>query len=120
MKPVKFNEYITEESEVKKFRLLIITDEPKEAKTFHTADRLREEAEKKGYKNYLYRLSGGYMTLEDGIRRVHNKDDEKEFLEIIEYLYKMNNLKKISLNARKRKIAQIGLRSGFSEKKILK
>jgi len=48
MKPVKFNEYITEETEVKKFRLLIITDEPKEAKTFHTADRLREEAEKKG------------------------------------------------------------------------
>ena len=79
MKPVKFNEYITEETEVKKFRLLIITDEPKEAKTFHTADRLREEAEKKGYKNYLYRLSGGYMTLEDGIRRVHNKGDEKGF-----------------------------------------
>ena len=79
MKPVKFNEYITEESEVKKFRLLIITDEPEEAKTFHTADRLREEADKKGYKNYLYKLSGGYMTLEDGIRRVHNKDDEKGF-----------------------------------------
>ena len=55
MKPVKFNEYITEESEVKKFRLLIITDEPEEAKTFHTADRLREEADKKGYKNYLYK-----------------------------------------------------------------
>ena len=32
---------------------------------------------------------------------IDNKDDEKEFLEIIEYLYKMNNLKKISLNARK-------------------
>ena len=46
----------TEESQVKKFRLLIITDEPEEAKTFHTADRLREEADKKGYKNYLYHM----------------------------------------------------------------
>ena len=35
MKPVKFNEYITEESEVQKFRLLIITDEPEQAKEFH-------------------------------------------------------------------------------------
>ena len=79
MKPIKFNEYITEETKPKKFRLLIITDEPEEAKTFHTADRLREEADKKGYKNYLYKLSGGYMTLDDGVRRIHNKDDEKGF-----------------------------------------
>ena len=81
MKPVKFNEFITEDKnkEVKKFKLLIITDEPEEAKTFHTADRLREEADKKGYKNYLYKLSGGYMTLDDGVRRIHNKDDEKGF-----------------------------------------
>ena len=79
MKPIKFNEFITEESDVKKFRLLIITDEPEQAKEFHTADRLREEADKKGYKNYLYKLSGGYMTLEDGVRRVHNKKDKKGF-----------------------------------------
>tara|TARA_Y200000002_G_scaffold128056_1_gene105581 strand:- start:56 stop:1450 length:1395 start_codon:yes stop_codon:yes gene_type:complete len=79
MKPVKFNEFITEETKVKKFRLLIITDEPEEAKEFHTADRLREEADKKGYKSYLYKLSGGYMTLEDSVRRVHNKKDKKGF-----------------------------------------
>ena len=32
---------------------------------------------------------------------IDDKDDEKEFLDIIEGLYKMNNFKKISLNARK-------------------
>jgi len=81
MKPIKFNDYLAEETKGKSkaFRLLIITDEPEEAKEFHTADRLREEADKKGYKNYLYKLSGGYITLEDGIRRVHNKDDKKGF-----------------------------------------
>ena len=79
MKPVKFNEYITEESEVKKFRLLIITDEPEEAKTFHTADRLREECDKLGYPNYLFKLTGGYTTYENGIRKFHNKDDKKGF-----------------------------------------
>ena len=42
MQVSKFKEYITEEKEGKPFlRLLIITDEPEEAKTFHTADRLQ-------------------------------------------------------------------------------
>ena len=41
MQVSKFKDYITEAK--KDFlRLLIITDEPEEAKTFHTADRLRE------------------------------------------------------------------------------
>ena len=79
MKPVKFNEYITEESEVKTFRLLIITDEREEAKTFHTADRLQEECDKLGYPNYLFKLTGGYTTYENGIRKFHNKDDKKGF-----------------------------------------
>ena len=67
MKPVKFNEYITEESEVKKFRLLIITDEPEEAKTFHTADRLREEADKLSLKELSMGMSSDYkQAVSDG------------------------------------------------------
>ena len=39
----KFKDYLTEAKGDKNFlRLLIITDEPEEAKTFHTADRLQE------------------------------------------------------------------------------
>ena len=78
MKAPKFKDFITE-AKNEKYRLLIITDEPEKAKTFHTADRLQQEAEKLGWKNYLYRLTGGYTSYEDGIFRVHNVDDEKGF-----------------------------------------
>jgi len=79
MKAPKFREFISEAPENGKYKLLVITDEPEKAKTFHTADRLREEAEKLGWKYYLYKLTGGYTTSEDGILRLHNKDDEKGF-----------------------------------------
>ena len=80
MQVPKFKEYISEEKGDKKFlRLLIITDEPEEAKTFHTADRLKEECDKLKFPNYLYKLTGGYTTYEDGVRKFHNKDDNKGF-----------------------------------------
>ena len=76
----KFKDYLNEASEDKKFlRLLIITDEPEEAKTFHTADRLKEECDKLKYPHYLFKLTGGYTTFNDGVRRFHNKDDDKGF-----------------------------------------
>ena len=75
----KFREFVTEEKD-NKFRLLIVTDEPEEAKTFHTADRLQQEAKKLGWGYYLYKLTDGYTTYQDGIRRVHNKDDKKGFV----------------------------------------
>ena len=80
MQVSKFKDYITEDKKSKDFlRLLIITDEPEEAKTFHTADRLQEECDKLGYPHYLFKLTGGYTTYEDGIRKFHNKDDKKGF-----------------------------------------
>ena len=80
MQVSKFKDYITEAKEGKPFlRLLIITDEPEEAKTFHTADRLQEECDKLGYPHYLFKLTGGYTTYENGIRKFHNKDDKKGF-----------------------------------------
>jgi len=59
--------------------LLIITDEPDNAKEFHTADRLQEECKKLNYPFYLFKLTGGYTTFDDGVRRFHNKDDKKGF-----------------------------------------
>jgi ribosomal protein S6--L-glutamate ligase len=80
MQVPKFKEFISEAKEDKKFlRLLIITDEPEKAKEFHTADRLREECDKLKYPNYLFKLTGGYTTYKDGVRRFHNKDDKKGF-----------------------------------------
>ncbi len=75
----KFKEFLGEAKD-NKFRLLIVTDEPEEAKTFHTADRLQQEAKKLGWDFYLYKLTGGYTTYNDGIRRLHNKDDKKGFV----------------------------------------
>ena len=46
MKVPSFNEFISEAVENPK--LVIITDEPEKAKTFHTADRLQQEAKKLG------------------------------------------------------------------------
>jgi ribosomal protein S6--L-glutamate ligase len=79
MKAPKFKEFISEAKDNKKYKLLIITDVPEKAKTFHTANRLQEEAEKLGWKSYLYRLSGGYTSYEDSIFKLHNKEDEKGF-----------------------------------------
>ena len=79
MKAPKFRDFISEAPENGKYKLLVITDEREKAKTFHTADRLREEAEKLGWKYYLYKLTGGYTTSPDGALRLHNKDDEKGF-----------------------------------------
>ena len=56
MKAPKFRDFITE-AKKEKYKLLVITDEPEKAKTFHTADRLREEAEKLGWDYYLYKLN---------------------------------------------------------------
>ena len=48
MQVSKFKDYITEAK--KDFlRLLIITDEPDNAKEFHTTDRLQEECKKLNY-----------------------------------------------------------------------
>ena len=80
MQVANFKDYITEDKKEKPFlRLLIITDEPEEAKTFHTADRLKEECDKLGYPHYLFKLTGGYTTFENGIRKFHNKEDKKGF-----------------------------------------
>ena len=75
-----FKNYLEEATGSKRFlRLLIITDEPDNAKEFHTADRLQEECKKLNYPYYLFKLTGGYTTHEDGVRRFHNKDDKKGF-----------------------------------------
>ena len=76
----KFKQFIDEAKGDKPFlRLLIITDEPDNAKEFHTADRLQEECKKLNYPYYLFKLTGGYTTYEDGIRKFHNQDDKKGF-----------------------------------------
>ena len=64
MKAPKFREFISEAKVDGNLRLLIITDEPEQAKQFHTADRLKEEADKLNIDSYLFYplLSGGFYS----------------------------------------------------------
>ena len=75
----KFNSFLDEAKGDKKYKLLIISDDSGKSFVFQTARRLQEEAEKLGWKNYVYKLTGGYITNEDGSLRLHNKDDDKGF-----------------------------------------
>src|SRR5210317_1478130 len=75
-----FKNYLEEATGDKKFlRLLIVTDESESGKEFHTAGRLKEECEKLKFPYYVFNVTGGYTTYEDGVRRFHNKDDKKGF-----------------------------------------
>jgi len=80
MRAPKFKEFISEAKGNEKFRLLIVTDEPDQAKQFHTANRLKDECDKLNISSYLFQLSAGYTQFVEGIRTFHNKDDEKGFV----------------------------------------
>jgi len=80
MKAPKFREFISEANSNKKYRLLIISDEPEKSENFHTADRLLEEAKKFGWDSYVYRNTGGLVEKgEDGELYFQNKKDTKGF-----------------------------------------
>ena len=81
MKAPKFKEFIAEAKTNKKpYRLIVISDEPEESEYFHTAKRLIDEGGKLGHKVYVVMIDGAYITVEEGIRRVHNSDDKKGFV----------------------------------------
>ena len=81
MKAPKFKEFIAEaETDKKPYRLIVVSDEPEESEYFHTAKRLIDEGGKLGHKVYVVMIDGAYITVEEGIRRVHNSDDKKGFV----------------------------------------
>ena len=81
MKAPKFKEFIAEaKTDKKPYRLIVVSDEPEESEYFHTAKRLIDEGVKLGHKVYVVMIDGAYITVEEGIRRVHNSDDKKGFV----------------------------------------
>ena len=76
----KFKDYITEAKTSGSYRLIIISDEPENDLNFHTAKNLMKQADKLGHKSYIYRNTGGFVTVEDdGEMYFHNQDDKKGF-----------------------------------------
>ena len=61
----KFKDYITEAKTSGSYRLIIISDEPENDLNFHTAKNLMKQADKLGHKSYIYRNTGGFVTVED-------------------------------------------------------
>ncbi len=73
-------EIITEAVEKKnKLKILVLSDEPENAELFHTAKRIKEEAPKLGHEVYVVFVDGAYIKNLDGIKTIHNEDDEKGF-----------------------------------------
>ena len=80
-KAPKFREFISEAKDNKKYRILVISGDPKPAKQklFRTARRIVEECEKAGHKYYVVEIEGTRIEYEDGIYKIYNKGDEKGF-----------------------------------------
>ena len=77
MKPVKFNDFITEEKKSKKYKILVVSADPapEGQKLFRTARRFKEEGEKQGHKVYVVQVEGAFIDYEDGVYTIYNEGD---------------------------------------------
>jgi len=80
----KFKSFITEEKD-EKYRILVVSSgalrsvNKKVVPKFHTAKRFEEEAKKAGHEIYILQVESAYITFEDGIYKIYNKDDKDGF-----------------------------------------
>ena len=72
-----FKSFITEENS-EKYRILVISAEPNNAKLFHTAQRVTDEAKKLGHEVYVVKVEGAYIEYDNGYK-IYNADDDKGF-----------------------------------------
>jgi len=72
-----FKSFITEENS-EKYRILVISAEPNNAKLFHTAQRVTDEANKLGHEVYVVKVEGAYIEYDNGYK-IYNADDDNGF-----------------------------------------
>jgi len=72
-----FKSFITEENS-EKYRILVISAEPNNAKLFHTAQRVTDEANKLGHEVYVVKVEGAYIEYDNGYK-IYNADDNNGF-----------------------------------------
>ena len=78
--PIKqFESFLKEATQEKKYKILVISSEPKESKMFHTAESFVKEGKAEGHKVYIVKVENAYIRFEDGAYYVHNVGDEKGF-----------------------------------------
>ena len=73
----KFKSFIAEEKQ-EKYRIVVISAEWGEKAV--TSRRVKEEAEKLKYPAYVVPMDGTYTKFENGVRTIHEADDDKGFL----------------------------------------
>ena len=71
-----FKSFITEQKN-ESYRVVVISNELGEKAI--TAKRMREEADKLKYPNYVVPMDGTYTVFNDGVRTIHKQDDDKGF-----------------------------------------
>ena len=72
----KFKSFITEAKE-EKYRVVVISAEQGDKAI--TANRMKEEADKLNYPVYVVPMDGTYTKFENGVRTIHEADDDKGF-----------------------------------------
>jgi len=73
----KFKSFITEQKDIEKYRVLVIsTEHGSKAKT---AERLEDEAKKLGIESYTVKMNGTYIKYDNNKYTIHKDDDEKGF-----------------------------------------
>ena len=72
----KFKSFITEAKE-EKYKVVVISAEQGEKAV--TAKRMKEEADKLNYPVYVVPMDGTYTKFENGVRTIHEADDDKGF-----------------------------------------
>jgi len=61
------------------YRVVIISETPENNDHYHTAGRLKEEAEKLGHEVYIVESDGAYIKWKDDVRTIHNSTDDNGF-----------------------------------------
>ena len=72
----KFKSFITEAKE-EKYKVVVISAE--QGENAITAKRMKEEADKINYPVYVVPMDGTYTKFENGVRTIHEADDDKGF-----------------------------------------
>ena len=80
-KAPKFRDFITEAKSSNKYRVLVISCDPKPAKQklFRTARRIVEECKAAGHKYYVVEIEGTRIEYDDGVYKIYNQGDEEGF-----------------------------------------
>jgi len=73
----KFKSFITEEKDIEKYRVLVISTE--HGSKAQTAVRLEDEAKKLGMQVYVVKMNGTYIKYDNDIYTIHQEEDEKGF-----------------------------------------